>query len=27
MGPPLEDILANAESETGLPAPKKPVWL
>ncbi|MGI8880133.1 MAG: hydantoinase B/oxoprolinase family protein [Jatrophihabitans sp.] len=26
MGPPLAEILANCEAETGLPAPKQPVW-
>ncbi|MGF1645947.1 MAG: hypothetical protein ACFCVF_03365, partial [Kineosporiaceae bacterium] len=26
-GPPLAEILANAEAETGLPAPKPPVAL
>ncbi|MCX6464309.1 MAG: hydantoinase B/oxoprolinase family protein, partial [Pseudonocardiales bacterium] len=26
MGPPLEEILANCEAETGLPAPKRPSW-
>ena len=25
MGPPLAEILANCEAETGLPAPKAPV--
>jgi len=25
-GPELEDILARCEAETGLPAPKRPVW-
>jgi N-methylhydantoinase B len=25
MGPPLEEILANALEETGLPAPRQPV--
>jgi N-methylhydantoinase B len=24
FGPPLEELLANAEAETGLPAPRKP---
>jgi N-methylhydantoinase B len=27
MGPPLEELLANCEAETGLPAPKRPVWV
>ena len=26
MGPPLEEILARCEAETGLPAPKRPTW-
>ena len=26
MGPPIEELLANCEAETGLPAPKRPVW-
>ena len=26
MGPPMEEILANCEAETGLPAPRRPVW-
>ncbi|MDQ6937433.1 MAG: hydantoinase B/oxoprolinase family protein [Actinomycetota bacterium] len=26
MGPPLAEILARCEEETGLPAPKQPVW-
>ena len=26
MGPPIEELLANCEDETGLPAPKRPVW-
>lgn len=26
MGPPLPDLLARCEAETGLPAPKPPVW-
>jgi N-methylhydantoinase B len=26
MGPPLADLLARCEEETGLPAPKPPVW-
>ena len=26
MGPPMETILANCEAETGLPAPRRPVW-
>ena len=26
MGPPIEEILARAEEETGLPAPTRPVW-
>ena len=25
MGPPLEEILARCEEETGLPAPKAPI--
>jgi N-methylhydantoinase B len=27
MGPPLEELLARCEEETGLPAPKRPVWV
>jgi N-methylhydantoinase B len=27
MGPPLAEILARCESETGLPAPARPVAL
>jgi N-methylhydantoinase B len=26
MGPPIEELLARCEEETGLPAPKRPVW-
>ncbi|SNY70120.1 hydantoinase B/oxoprolinase family protein [Paractinoplanes atraurantiacus] len=26
MGPPLDEILARCEEETGLPAPRRPVW-
>src|ERR687885_816548 len=26
MGPPVEELLARCEEETGLPAPKRPVW-
>ena len=26
MGPPVEELLARCEGETGLPAPKRPVW-
>jgi N-methylhydantoinase B len=26
MGPPIEELLANCEAETGLPAPKRPSW-
>ena len=26
MGPPLPELLARCEEETGLPAPKTPVW-
>jgi N-methylhydantoinase B len=26
MGPPIEELLAHCEEETGLPAPKRPVW-
>jgi N-methylhydantoinase B len=26
MGPPIEDLLARCEEETGLPAPTRPVW-
>jgi N-methylhydantoinase B len=25
-GPPIEELLARCEEETGLPAPKRPVW-
>jgi N-methylhydantoinase B len=27
MGPPVEELLARCEEETGLPAPKRPVWV
>jgi N-methylhydantoinase B len=27
MGPPIEELLARCEEETGLPAPKRPVWV
>lgn len=26
MGPPVEELLARCEEETGLPAPTPPVW-
>jgi N-methylhydantoinase B len=26
MGPPIEELLERCEAETGLPAPKRPVW-
>jgi N-methylhydantoinase B len=26
MGPPVEELLARCEEETGLPAPRRPVW-
>ena len=26
MGPPIEELLARCEEETGLPAPRRPVW-
>lgn len=26
MGPPVDELLARCEAETGLPAPKRPVW-
>jgi len=26
MGPPIEELLARCEEETGLPAPKRPAW-
>ncbi len=26
MGPPLPELLARCQEETGLPAPKPPVW-
>jgi N-methylhydantoinase B len=26
MGPPLPELLARCQEETGLPAPKRPVW-
>ncbi|MGY2082409.1 hydantoinase B/oxoprolinase family protein [Blastococcus sp. SYSU DS0539] len=26
MGPPIEELLARCEEETGLPAPQRPVW-
>ena len=26
MGPPLEELLAHCEEETGLPAPRRPQW-
>jgi N-methylhydantoinase B len=26
MGPPIEELLARCEEETGLPAPTRPVW-
>jgi N-methylhydantoinase B len=26
MGPPIDELLARCEAETGLPAPKRPVW-
>ncbi|MFF5078334.1 hydantoinase B/oxoprolinase family protein [Actinoplanes sp. NPDC000266] len=26
MGPPLDEILARCEEQTGLPAPRRPVW-
>jgi N-methylhydantoinase B len=27
MGPPIEELLERCEEETGLPAPKRPVWV
>jgi N-methylhydantoinase B len=27
MGPPLGELLERCEEETGLPAPKRPVWV
>jgi N-methylhydantoinase B len=27
MGPPIEQLLERCEEETGLPAPKRPVWV
>jgi N-methylhydantoinase B len=27
MGPPIEELLARCEEETGLPAPRRPVWI
>jgi N-methylhydantoinase B len=27
MGPPVEELLARCEEETGLPAPKRPTWV
>jgi N-methylhydantoinase B len=27
MGPPLAELLARCEEETGLPAPRRPVWV
>ena len=26
MGPPIEELLARCEEETGLPAPTRPTW-
>jgi N-methylhydantoinase B len=26
MGPPLSELLARCQEETGLPAPQRPVW-
>jgi N-methylhydantoinase B len=26
MGPPIEELLARCEEETGLPAPTRPSW-
>ena len=26
IGPPIEELLARCEEETGLPAPRRPVW-
>jgi N-methylhydantoinase B len=26
MGPSIEELLARCEEETGLPAPRRPVW-
>ena len=26
MGPPIEELLARCEEETGLPAPRRPAW-
>jgi N-methylhydantoinase B len=26
MGPPIEELLARCEEETGLPAPARPSW-
>jgi N-methylhydantoinase B len=26
MGPPLPELLARCQEETGLPAPQRPVW-
>jgi N-methylhydantoinase B len=26
MGPPIEELLARCEAETGLPAPTRPAW-